>query len=99
MDDSNEVLRLRDAELVWREVEGEIVILHQGDWEYLTVNETGALLWGKLVDGATRGQLVASLLAQYELDEQRAASDVEAFLDVLSERGLLSADVDGDASE
>jgi len=88
----NEVLRLKDEEIVWRSVEDEIVILHRGDWEYLTVNEAGALLWTKLVDGATRADLVSLLQSEYEVDAQRAASDVETFLTLLSERDLLAGD-------
>jgi hypothetical protein len=91
----DEVLRLKDNEIEWRSVEDEIVILHRGDWEYLTVNEAGTLLWTKLLDGATRTDLVSLLLAEYDVDEIRAADDVEAFLALLSERDLLALDVRG----
>lgn len=86
---NGELLRLKDDEIVWRSVEDEIVILHRGDWQYLTVNESGTLLWGKLVDGATRAELVSSLVSEYKIEEARAANDVDAFLDLLSEHELL----------
>jgi hypothetical protein len=91
MEQSTEILRLKEADLVWRTVEEETVILHRGDWQYLTVNQTGTLLWTRLVDGATRADLVSVLLAEYDIDERRAAADVDAFLDLLSERDLISA--------
>jgi hypothetical protein len=90
MSQFSEVLRLKDSDIVWRSVEDEIVILHRGDWEYLAVNETGALLWTRLVDGATRSDLVSLLLREYDIDEERAVIDVEAFLTLLSARDLLS---------
>jgi hypothetical protein len=91
----DEVLRLKDDEIEWRSVEDQIVILHRGDWEYLTVNEAGTLLWTKLLGGATRTDLVSLLLAEYDVDEVRAADDVETFLALLSERDLLALDVPG----
>ena len=90
MEHSSEILRLKDADIVWRSVEEEIVILHRGDWQYLTVNHTGTLLWTRLVDGATRADLVSALLAEYEIDERRAVADVDAFLELLSERDLIA---------
>lgn len=93
MNQLNQVLHLKETEIVWRSVDDEIVILHRGDWEYLTVNEAGALLWTKLAEGATRAELVSSLQAEYEIDEQRADGDVQAFLTLLSEHNLLAPDV------
>jgi len=89
----NEVLRLKDDEIVWRLVDNEIVILHRGDWQYLTVNETGAILWNRLLDGANRADLVSSLIGQYDVDEETAAGDVDTFLTLLSERDLLTTGV------
>jgi hypothetical protein len=90
MNPLNAVLHLKDTDIVWRSVEDEIVILHRGDWEYLTVNEAGALLWTKLADGATHTELVSMLTSEYDIDEDRAAGDVDAFLSLLSERDLLA---------
>lgn len=88
--ESTGVLRLRDTDIVWRSVEDEIVILHRRDWQYLTVNEAGALLWTQLVDGATRQELVSLLVSRYGIYESRAANDVDAFLTLLSESDLLA---------
>lgn len=101
MEQSDQVLRLRDATIVWRSVDEETVILHKGDWQYSTVNPTGTLLWTRLVDGATRDDLISALLAEYDIDERRAGADVDAFLQLLAESGLIvSADSaqDGDQS-
>jgi hypothetical protein len=90
MEDSTQVLRLSDADIVWRSVENEIVILHRGDWQYLTVNEAGALLWARLAQGTTRDELASLLGAEYGIDESRARDDVDAFLELLAESGLLA---------
>ena len=85
----SDVVRLRREQLEWREVEGEIVALDAGASEYLAVNATGATLWPLLAEGATREQLAARLVEAFGVDLERAAADVEVFLDSLETRGLL----------
>ncbi len=83
------MLRLRRQALEWREVDGEVVALDLETARYVATNRTGAVLWGELADGATREALVATLVSRWSLDEARAAADVDAFLALLRERGLL----------
>ena len=57
--------------------------------ELMSVNETGKFLWDKLVDGADRDELVEALTNEYEVDEATAGKDVDAFLGLLREQGLI----------
>jgi hypothetical protein len=82
--------RLRDGDLEWREVEGEIVALDVRASTYLSVNKTGTVLWPQLTAGASRDDLVAALTARYGVDDEAAGRDVDAFLDALETRGLLA---------
>jgi hypothetical protein len=84
-------MQLRETDLFWREVDGEIVVLDGQKWEYLKLNESGMLLWRTLVGGATGSQLVAKLTDTYNLDEAQGIADVEAFLGRLAELNLLAA--------
>lgn len=86
----SETLRLRADEVTWRSVESEIVVLDQRNSTYLAVNETGSVLWPLLAEGATRPQLAAELVERFGIDEARAATDVEAFLEFLAGRDLLA---------
>ena len=54
-----------------------------------TVNEVGALLWKKLEEGATEEELLAAVLAEYEVDAQTAAKDIKDFLDKLDHHKIL----------
>ena len=49
----------------------------------LNLNETGALLWKTLEQGADREQLVDALLAEYAVDRGTAAEDVDEFIEKL----------------
>lgn len=85
------MLRLRQHGLEWRQVDDEVVALDLDTARYLATNRTGALLWDQLAAGTTREALVALLVATWDLDEARAAADVEAFLAMLTDRGLLES--------
>jgi hypothetical protein len=82
-------LQLRDVDLDWREVEGELVALDLRESRYLAVNRTGQVLWAALAEGATRAQLVERLIEDFDIDQARAAADVDAFTAGLESRDLL----------
>jgi hypothetical protein len=81
--------KLRDADLDWREVEGELVALDLRDARYLAVNRTGQVLWEALTEGATRDHLVDRLAGAFDVERSRAAADVDAFTSDLESRDLL----------
>lgn len=82
-------MRLRSADVTWRELEGETVILDLAASRYLTTNRSGALLLRLLVEERSRDELVAALTAEYGIDRDRAATDVGAFTDRLRDHQLL----------
>ena len=84
-------LKLRDEGLTWREIDDEVVALDVETATYLSANASGLLLWRSLSDGATREELVSRLVAEFEIDEERAGADVDAFIGELSQRGLLES--------
>jgi len=86
----SEILRLRDKELEWRALEGEIVVLDATASQYLSMNKTGAVLWSALAEGATREELVAKLVETFDVDTATAARDLDAFLEALEAKGLLA---------
>ena len=83
------VLRLRNEQLDWREVDGEIVALETRNSVYLSTNPSGMVLWRALAGGTTREALVTELADRYEIARERAGSDVDLFLAELDRHGLL----------
>ena len=53
----------------------------------LTLNETGALLWRKLSEGADLEGLVAALTAEYNVSAEEARADAAAFCRKLLDAG------------
>ena len=85
-------MKLKDG-FVLREVVGQIVVLPTGDEldlnMMITLNSTGKFLWERLEKGATEEELVAALLAEYDVDEATAKSAVTGFVAKLNEHGFL----------
>lgn len=56
----------------------------------IKLNESASFLWKQLEEGVQSDQLVAALQSEYEVNEEVARRDVEAFLAVLSQQGILA---------
>lgn len=82
-------LRLRQTDLQWRAVEGEVVALDLVGSQYLGVSPSGAALWDMLAAGTSRAALVEHLTATYDLDPAVAGEHADAFLDQLRAQDLL----------
>jgi hypothetical protein len=89
MENGADVLRLRGQGVAWTDVDGEIVALDEDAAVYVAANSSGAILWRKLADGATRATLSRMLVDEYGISAERADADTDAFLTSLRERALL----------
>ena len=59
----------------------------------MTINKTGVYLWTRLKDGATEAEMASELVKRFSgVTEEQAATDVNAFLQELRNRSLLSED-------
>lgn len=84
--------RARTDDLSSREVDGTVILLDERDWNYLHLNETGAVLWPLLESGATLPELTAALAAAFAMAETDLQGDVEAFLADLVAKDLVTTD-------
>ncbi len=86
-------MKIKDG-FILREVAGNYIVVAVGDAVknfngVINLNETGAFLWKELVKGCDEDALLAALLAEYDVDEEIAKTDVKAFITKLTEAGLI----------
>lgn len=55
----------------------------------INLNETGAFLFEKLQQGAEREDLVSALLEEYDVAPDRAAKDVDVFIQKVRDADVL----------
>jgi hypothetical protein len=82
-------MKLRVDDITWREIDGDLVILDLRSSTYLTANATGTVLMRQLTEERTPQQLADALVDAFGIPEPRAQQDVQTFVDVLGEHGLL----------
>lgn len=58
----------------------------------ITVNEVGASLWKMLHNEVTFEELVQGILDEYDVEESVAREDIQDFLNVLINGGILEKD-------
>lgn len=79
---------------VLREVAGQIIVVPTGDAALnfngvINLNAPGKLLWEMLQNEVEVEDLVAGMLAKYEVSREVALKDVEEFLATLKEKKIL----------
>ena len=81
-------------DFVLRKVAGNWVVLPVGESALsytgmLRLNDAGAILWQALEKDPSAEAMVAALTAEYDVAQQQAREDVEAFLEKLAAAGCL----------
>jgi hypothetical protein len=84
---------MRNPQLAWREIDGEIVIISPENSQVHELNETAALVW-KRADGAqTVEEIAAGIAAEFEVSCESALNDVAELISQLAEKQLLKVAV------
>lgn len=55
----------------------------------ITLNDTGAFLWKLLEKDTDEEAMLAEMLKEYDVDEQKASAGIRKFVERLSAEGLL----------
>lgn len=82
------------GDFIRREVAGEILLVPVGQTALefngmITMDDTADLIWQLLTKGASREQILESILNQFEIDEETASKDLDEFLTTMKTDGFL----------
>jgi Coenzyme PQQ synthesis protein D (PqqD) len=93
---STHVRFIRNAEVVSRKIEGELIIVPirsgVGDLNSLyTLNLVGCVLWEFLNEGHTVDEMVQRVCDEFEVTTSQAQQDIEVFLNSLVEEKLVES--------
>jgi hypothetical protein len=67
----------------------EAVLLHLETKRYYSLNETGARVWELMQEGRTLAGMAEAFQAEYTVDSAPAMAAILAFVEELSQEGLL----------
>ncbi|MBQ6937680.1 MAG: PqqD family protein [Clostridia bacterium] len=85
-------MKIRDGYLL-RSVAGKNIVVSVGaqlDFNgMLTLNDTGVFFWNLLSKGATKAEMLESLLKEYDVSAEEASKDIDEFIKKLEDAKLL----------
>lgn len=58
----------------------------------INLNDSGAFLWEQLSKGCTYEELLSALLGEYDVDEETARRDIDAFLEIARKANVIDED-------
>lgn len=81
-----------DPDVLFRELDGEMVLLNLKDERYYGLDEVGSRTWQLLSEHGDVQQVIGQLLEEYDVDEERLRSDIAELIDELVSARLLSVE-------
>lgn len=86
-------MKLKEG-FVLRTISGQTVVLPTGgDLDLsmmIKLNDTGRFIWERLEKGTEVEELVADMLKEYDVSEEKAKEYVEQFIQKVKENGFLA---------
>ena len=79
-------------DVVFRDLEGELVLLNLNTGVYFGLDSVGSAIW-RLIDGSrSTSEIVSAMTAEYEVDAATCRADLDRFLDALRVNDLVDVD-------
>lgn len=79
-----------NPDVVFRDVEGETVLLHLERGIYFGLDAVGTRVWASLVEHGRARPVVAELLEEFEVTGAVLEDDIARLLDALAENNLVT---------
>lgn len=76
-------------DVLFQEVNGEIVLLDLDSESYFGLNATGARIWQLMQEGKSGEALLEQMLEEFEIEREQLQADVSELIDQLCEAGLI----------
>lgn len=78
--------------VMFRDLDGEAVVLEIESGRYFGLNETGTRMWLLLQEHGSVELALHDLLNEYDVTEERLRRELLGFIDILSSQRLLQID-------
>lgn len=79
-------------EVLSRVLDGEAVLLHLGSGLYFGMNDVASRAWERIVQGVTFGEVLATIVEEFDVAEDKARDDLETFVAALVDKKLVTVD-------
>lgn len=80
----------RKSDLLFNEIDGEVVMLSIENSEYYGMDKVGSRIWELLEQPVSFKELVAKLMEEYDVPESQCSEDTLTFLKKLQDKKLIT---------
>ena len=80
---------LVSPDVLWHDVEGQVVLLDLRGQRYYSLDDVGGSMWKALCESPDVRAAVRALLAKYDVDEPQLCRDLATLLERLTAAGLI----------
>ncbi len=81
---------IRNEEIVWRNLEGEAVLLNPNSGKYYGLNEVGCSFWEKVNGTNSLESIINLLLEEYDVERETLEQDIIELATNMEERKIIS---------
>ncbi len=81
-------------DVVWREFDGEAVILDLASQHYFGLTGSGNYMWQLIAEHGSSDAIIERLLARYDVDPANLRVDFEKFVHELAAKGMVRVSSD-----
>jgi hypothetical protein len=85
----NRVL-VKNEDIVWRNLEGEAVLLNPHTGKYFGMNSVGCSFWEKVDGKNTLTEIINYLLEEYEVTRSVLEKDLTELIDAMLKNNIIS---------
>ena len=79
----------RNTNMVFNELDGEIVMMNLEKGEYYGLNPVGSCIWELLANPMTVEALIAQLIEEFDVSPNQCQADIELFIDDMIEKKMI----------
>lgn len=83
-----------DPRVAWRIVDGEAMVVTPSTNELHTLDEVGTFIWRHLEQKTTVEEIVAAIVAEFDVDAETSGRDAREFLEQLHLKQLIVVNAD-----
>jgi Coenzyme PQQ synthesis protein D (PqqD) len=87
-----DVYRVNSPQVIYENIDGELILVHMEKGAYYTTDEVGSALWDLIDSRCTVSEMCESLAAQFEAGPEEIEAATSSFIELLIAEELIRLD-------
>ncbi len=89
---AHDVYRVNSPQVIYENIDGELILVHMERGTYYTTDDVGAVLWGLIESRSTVSEMHEALRAQFEASPEEIEAAIASFIELLIAEDIIRRD-------